>query len=59
MTVPPAAPGVDPKWEIRLYGLVRSGDRSGAIRFLQSTRKMTRVQASQRVDKIAADLGMA
>jgi hypothetical protein len=28
------APGVDPKWEMSLYGLVRTGKREEAIRFL-------------------------
>ena len=32
-----AAPGVDSKWEMRLYGLVRSGAREKAIQFLQET----------------------
>jgi hypothetical protein len=31
----PAAPGVDPRWEMRLYGLVRVGEREKAIGFLQ------------------------
>ena len=33
-----AAPGVDSKWEMRLYGLVRTGEREKAIRFLEETR---------------------
>lgn len=57
--LPAAAPDVDPQWETRLYGLVKTGDRMGAIRFLQTTRKMSRLQAAQRVDRVAADLGMA
>ena len=36
-----AAPGVDAKWEMRLYGLVRTGEREKAIRFLQETRGMS------------------
>jgi hypothetical protein len=57
--LPPAAPGVDAKWETNLYGLVRTGDRPGAIRFLQGTRRISRAAAAKRVAKIAADLGMA
>jgi hypothetical protein len=44
-----AAPGVDAKWEMRLYGLVRSGEREKAIRFLQETRGMTNKEAAKRV----------
>src|SRR6516165_6436182 len=44
-----AAPGVDAKWERRLYGLVRTGEREKAIRFLQETRGMTRSEAVKRV----------
>ena len=54
----PAAPGVDSKWEMQLYGLVRTGQRDKAIRFLQETRRMTRSEASKRVTQIAAELGM-
>ena len=54
----PAAPGVDPKWEMQLYGLVRTGQTDKAIRLLQETRRMTRKEASQRVAQIAAELGM-
>ena len=50
----PAAPGVDTKWEMHLYGLVRAGEREEAIRFLQETRRMTRSEASRRVSEIAA-----
>ncbi len=53
------APGVDPQWETRLYGLVRTGDRKGAVRFLQATRNMSRARAMKRVGKVAAQLGMA
>jgi hypothetical protein len=54
----PAAPGVDSKWEMQLYGLVRTGQRDKAIRFLQDTRRMTRSEASKRVAQAAAELGM-
>lgn len=54
----PAAPGIDPQWETRLYGMVRTGDRQGAIRFLRSTRNMSHAQAAKRVDKVTAELGL-
>lgn len=54
----PAAPGIDPQWETRLYGMVRTGDRQGAIHFLRSTRKMSHAQAVKRVDKVADELGL-
>ena len=54
----PAAPGVDSKWEMRLYGLVRTGKKEEAIRFLQETRGMPRKEASKRVKQAAAELGM-
>ena len=54
----PAAPGVDSKWEMQLYGLVRTGAKAKAIRFLQGTRRMSRNEASKRVKQIAAELGM-
>jgi hypothetical protein len=54
----PAAPGVDSKWEMQLYGLVRTGQRDKAIRFLQDTRRLTRSEASKRVAQVAAELGM-
>ena len=53
-----AAPGVDAKWEMRLYGLVRTGEREKAIRFLQETRGMSNKQAAKRVAAVAAELGM-
>ena len=52
------APGVDSKWELRLYGLVRTGERDMAIRFLQETRSMSRNEAARRVAEVAADLGL-
>jgi hypothetical protein len=54
----PAARGVDSKWEMRLYGLVRTGERAKAIQFLRETRRMSRDEASRRVAQIAAELGM-
>ncbi|MGL6095088.1 MAG: hypothetical protein ACRC7O_04710 [Fimbriiglobus sp.] len=32
--LPAAAPGVDSRWEMRLYGLVRTGEREQAVQFL-------------------------
>lgn len=57
--LPAAAPGADSKWEMRLYGLVRSGDEAAAVHFLQSTRAMSRHQAKDRVAQLAAELGMS
>jgi hypothetical protein len=53
-----AAPGVDTKWEMRLYGLVRTGAPEKAIEFLQETRSMSRRDAAKRVAAIAAEFGM-
>ncbi len=53
-----ATPGIDSKWEMRLYGLVRSGEREKAIRFLQETRGMSHKEAAKRVAGVAAELGM-
>ena len=53
-----AAPGVDSKWEMQLYGLVRTGHREEAIRFLQETRRMSRNEAAKRVTQIAAEWGI-
>ena len=53
-----AAPGVDARWEMRLYGLVRAGERQAAIRFLQETRGLARAEAVKQVAKIAAELGL-
>ena len=52
----PAAPGVDSKWEMQLYSLVRTG--KDAIRFLQETRRMSRKEAAQKVAVAAAELGV-
>jgi hypothetical protein len=54
----PAAPGVDSRWEMQLYGLVRTGQRGQAIRFLQDTRRMTRSEAVMEVKQIASGLGL-
>jgi hypothetical protein len=54
----PAAPGVDSKWEMQLYGLVRTDKREEAIRFLHETRGMSRNDAARKVAVIAAELGV-
>src|SRR5271157_3681168 len=51
-----ATPGIDSKWEMRLYGLVRSGEREKAIRFLQETRGMSHNEAAKQVAAVAAEL---
>lgn len=56
--LPPAAPGVDPKWEMRLYGLVRTGRREEAIRFLRETQRVSRTEAAGGVAVTAATLGI-
>ena len=56
--LPPAAPGVDSKAEVRLYGLVRTGAREQAIQFVQDTRYVSLSEAAKQVQKIASDLGL-
>ena len=53
-----AAPGVDSQWEMTLYGLVRTGQRQRAIRFLRDTRRMSRKDAERKVVAVAAELGI-
>lgn len=53
-----AAPGVDSRWEMRLYGLVRTGEREKAIRFLEETRRLSRNDAAKKVAAVAAELGI-
>ena len=53
-----AAPGVDSKSEMKLYGLVKTGARQEAVRFLQETRGLSRKDAAKRVGKVAAELGI-
>jgi len=57
--LPPVAPGVDSKWEMQLYGLVRTGEREQAIRFLRETRRMSRRDAERKVASVAFRLGIA
>jgi len=54
----PAAPGVDSKWEMQLYGLVRAGKKAEATRFLQETRRMSRREAAKKVAAVAVELGV-
>ena len=52
------APGVDSQWEMTLYGLVRTGEREKAIKFLQETRRMSGSDAAKKVAAVAAELGI-
>ena len=54
----PAAPGVDSKWEMTVYTLVRTGEREEAIQFLQDTCNITRKEAAKKVLEVAAELEM-
>ncbi len=53
------APGVDSKWEMRLYGLVKTAEREKAIRFLQETRGLSGKDTAKRVAEIAVKLRVA
>jgi len=55
----PAAPGVDAKWEMQLYGLVRTGEPEKAVRFLKKTQGMSRSDAQMKVAAIRMQFGMA
>lgn len=57
--LPPVGPGVDSRSEMELYGLVRTGERKKAIRYLQQTQGVSRVEATARVARIAAQFGMS
>jgi hypothetical protein len=54
-----AAPGVDSHWEMQFYGLVRTGERKQAIKFLQETRRMSRDDAAKKVSAAAAEFARA
>lgn len=54
----PAAPGVDSKWEMRIYGLIRAGRTSEAITFLRETRRLTHKQAAEIAALFASKLKM-
>jgi hypothetical protein len=56
--LPAAAPGVDVKWETRLYGLVRIGEKEAAICFLRETRGLSRAKAAKQVARVADELGV-
>ena len=56
--LPAVAPGVDVKWETQLYGLVRTGNKKKAVRFLHETRGMSRKEAAKRVAEIVVELGI-
>ena len=56
--IPAAAPGVDSKWEMQLFGFVRTGEMHKAIRFLQDTQNLSREEAARRVKGIAGDMGL-
>ena len=57
--MPAVVPGVDSKWEMQLYELVRTGEREQAIEFLRETRSLSRKDAAKRVAVVAAELGIA
>jgi hypothetical protein len=54
----PVAPGVDSKWEMRLFGLVRSGMGEEAIKFLRETRRLSRKEAVGIIAEATKKLGM-
>ncbi len=52
-----AAPGVDSRAEMYLFGLVRTGNESEAVRHLRKTRKMSKSAAELEVAQIRRRLG--
>ncbi len=56
--LPPAAPGVDAKWEMQLYGMVRAGQEKEAVRFLKKTRRTSPGIAQMKVAAIRMQLGI-
>jgi hypothetical protein len=54
----PATPGVNSKWEMQLFGLVRMGGREQAIKFLQKTVGVSRKDAAKKVASVVAQLKM-
>ena len=54
----PAAPGVDSKAEMQLYGLVMTGRQEEAKQVLQETQKLSPREANKEVKKIARKLGL-
>jgi len=55
----PVKAGVDSKWEMHLYGLVRTGAQQEAISYLETTRNMSRSDAAKRVAEIAKEMGVS
>jgi hypothetical protein len=55
--LPPAAPRVDSKWEMELFGLVKTGQQKKAVRFLQKTRGLSRLDAEEEVAVFALKAG--
>jgi hypothetical protein len=43
---------------MQVYGLVRTGSRKEAIRFLQETCGMSHTESAKKVAKIAVELGV-
>jgi hypothetical protein len=58
-SLPPATPDVDSKWEMELYGLVRTHQDEKAIAFVQDTQGVSRQKAAKQVKEVARNLGMA
>lgn len=54
----PATPGVNSKWEMQLFGLVRTGEREQAIKFLRKTVGVSRKDAAKKVAAVDAQLKM-
>ena len=52
-----AAPGVDSKWEMQLYGLVRTGSTEKAIQFLRRTQRLSRDEAAEGGGKDGCQIG--
>ena len=57
--LPAADPGINPKWQMQLYGLVRVGEKQKAAAFLQESQGISKAEATKRVAAIAAELGVA
>jgi hypothetical protein len=50
--ISPAADGADTKWEMRLFGMVRTGMHEEAIEFLQETKGLSRSEASDHIARM-------
>lgn len=57
-SLPPAAPDVDSRSEMKLYGLVRTGRMQEAQRFVERTLRMTPALAEFKVAEVAMRLGL-